>query len=237
MNLASTARMPLYCRACLWALAWAPVLPAPLPPHGPSTASSAARSPRWSSSRRGWRRRRRSAAITRITWGHRCWGALCSSGEQRGNSVHVWGDGGGSQRVARVLPLYLLPRGLPLCMYAGTLSLLLPRSLYAGAVSLASLSSYCSCPPSSPPPLLCRSCQPGLPVQLLQLPFTRSEDLYFVLVNPVFEAPTAEMRAVLPKMVPMKSMINNCCQGGSLVRGCEDCGPEGQVQWNKRHSP
>ena len=53
----------------------------------------------------------------------------------------------------------------------------------------------------------------------MQLPFTRSEDLYFVLVNPVFEAPTAEMRAVLPKMVPMKSMINNCCQGGSLVRG------------------
>ena len=39
-----------------------------------------------------------------------------------------------------------------------------------------------------------------------------------MLVNPVFEAPTAEMRAVLPKEVPMKSMINNCCQGGSLVR-------------------
>jgi hypothetical protein len=62
-----------------------------------------------------------------------------------------------------------------------------------------------------------RSCKPGHPTQLLQLPFSRSEDLYFVLVNPVFEAPTAEMRAVLPKEVPMKSMINNCCQGGSLV--------------------
>ncbi|GAX85505.1 hypothetical protein CEUSTIGMA_g12921.t1 [Chlamydomonas eustigma] len=66
--------------------------------------------------------------------------------------------------------------------------------------------------------VLIRSCKPGHPVQLLQLPFSR-DDLYFVLVNPLFEAPTAEMRAVLPKEVPMKSMINNCCQGGSLVTG------------------
>ena len=71
------------------------------------------------------------------------------------------------------------------------------------------------CPPLSIAP---RSCKPGHPVQLLQLPFSKSEELHFVLVNPVFEAPTAEMRAVLPKEVPMKSMINNCCQGGSLVR-------------------
>ena len=69
-----------------------------------------------------------------------------------------------------------------------------------------------------PFPNLPRSCKPGHPVQLLQLPFSKSEELHFVLVNPVFEAPTAEMRAVLPKEVPMKSMINNCCQGGSLVR-------------------
>jgi homoserine kinase len=54
-------------------------------------------------------------------------------------------------------------------------------------------------------------------VELLQLPFGGKE-LHFVLVNPLFEAPTAQMRAVLPKQVPMKSMINNCCQGGSLVR-------------------
>ncbi|KAF5843026.1 GHMP kinase, partial [Dunaliella salina] len=27
------------------------------------------------------------------------------------------------------------------------------------------------------------------------------------------------MRAALPKEVPMKSLINNCCQGGSLVAG------------------
>lgn len=61
-----------------------------------------------------------------------------------------------------------------------------------------------------------RSCKVGEPVELLRLPFNK-DNLYFVLVNPVFEAPTAEMRAVLPKEVPMKSMINNCCQGGSLV--------------------
>lgn len=46
----------------------------------------------------------------------------------------------------------------------------------------------------------CRSCSPGKPLELLQLPFS-GKDLFFVLVNPVFEAPTAEMRAVLPKEV------------------------------------
>ncbi|EFJ45216.1 hypothetical protein VOLCADRAFT_94379 [Volvox carteri f. nagariensis] len=67
--------------------------------------------------------------------------------------------------------------------------------------------------------VLIRSCKPGEPVELLQLPFTAAEELHFVLVNPRFEAPTAEMRAVLPREVPMKSMINNCCQGGALVAG------------------
>lgn len=67
--------------------------------------------------------------------------------------------------------------------------------------------------------VLIRSCKVGEPVQLLRLPFAAADKLYFVLVNPKFEAPTAEMRAVLPKEVPMKSMINNCCQGGSLVAG------------------
>ena len=38
-----------------------------------------------------------------------------------------------------------------------------------------------------------------------------------MLVNPVFEAPTAEMRAVLPASVPMASAIRNCAMGGSLV--------------------
>lgn len=41
--------------------------------------------------------------------------------------------------------------------------------------------------------------------------------LYFVLVNPLFEAPTKQMRAVLPKEVPFKSMIHNSTQGGALV--------------------
>ncbi|GLI59812.1 hypothetical protein VaNZ11_001779 [Volvox africanus] len=67
--------------------------------------------------------------------------------------------------------------------------------------------------------VLIRSCKPGEPVELLQLPFAAADRLHFVLVNPCFEAPTAEMRAVLPKEVPMKSMINNCCQGGALVAG------------------
>ena len=54
------------------------------------------------------------------------------------------------------------------------------------------------------------------PLDLQQLRFAKG-DLYFVLVNPKFEAPTAEMRAVLPKMVPMVAAINNSAMGGSLV--------------------
>ena len=61
--------------------------------------------------------------------------------------------------------------------------------------------------------LLRRSCNP-LDIQRLSFP----GDLYFVLVNPVFEAPTAEMRAVLPRQVAMTSAIHNCAMGGSLVR-------------------
>jgi len=41
--------------------------------------------------------------------------------------------------------------------------------------------------------------------------------LYFVLVNPVFEAPTAKMRAALPADVPFKSMVHNATHGGALV--------------------
>ncbi|GFH29310.1 uncharacterized protein HaLaN_27948, partial [Haematococcus lacustris] len=64
------------------------------------------------------------------------------------------------------------------------------------------------------------SCTPGVPIELLPLALAPAAcELYFVLVNPVFEAPTAEMRAVLPKQVSMSAMINNCCQGGSLVAG------------------
>lgn len=54
--------------------------------------------------------------------------------------------------------------------------------------------------PTGPPGSRCRrSCDP---LDLQRLPF--SGDLWFVLVNPRFEAPTAEMRAVLPKEIPMK---------------------------------
>jgi len=73
------------------------------------------------------------------------------------------------------------------------------------------------------PPALLSSCHTGVavcrglkPLDIRQLLFAKG-DLYFVLVNPKFEAPTAEMRAVLPKMVPMLSAINNSAMGGSLV--------------------
>jgi homoserine kinase len=72
------------------------------------------------------------------------------------------------------------------------------------------------------PPHL-RSCDP---LDLVRLPYgalsslgstSAVPPLYFVLVNPKFEAPTAKMRAALPPSVPFKSMVHNCCQGGSLV--------------------
>ena len=62
--------------------------------------------------------------------------------------------------------------------------------------------------------ILIRSCKP---LDLQRLPF--AGDLWLVLVNPLFEAPTAEMRAVLPKEVPMAAVINNCAMGASLVAG------------------
>ena len=41
--------------------------------------------------------------------------------------------------------------------------------------------------------------------------------LFFALVNPIFEAPTAQMRAVLPRTVPMEAAVSNCAAGGALV--------------------
>lgn len=46
---------------------------------------------------------------------------------------------------------------------------------------------------------------------------SKTPPLYFVLVNPVFEAPTAKMRAALPKEVPFKSLVHNSTHGGALV--------------------
>jgi homoserine kinase len=63
--------------------------------------------------------------------------------------------------------------------------------------------------------VLVRSCDP-LDLQALTY---GSDDLFFVLVNPKFEAPTAEMRAVLPKEVPMASVVNNSSMGATLVAG------------------
>ncbi|GFR49463.1 hypothetical protein Agub_g11523 [Astrephomene gubernaculifera] len=96
------------------------------------------------------------------------------------------------------------------------------RLILAGLASEAAVSGYHA--DNVGPSLLggfvlIRSCAPGQPVELLQLPLPPAARLYFVLVNPRFEAPTAQMRAVLPKEVGMKAMINNCCQGGALVAG------------------
>lgn len=62
--------------------------------------------------------------------------------------------------------------------------------------------------------ILVRSCDP---LDLQRLEF--DGDLWFVIVNPLFEAPTAQMRAVLPQEIPMKSFIHNCAMGASLVAG------------------
>jgi homoserine kinase len=73
--------------------------------------------------------------------------------------------------------------------------------------------------------VLIRTCQPDLPLDILQLPFgsepssSSLSELWFVLVNPLFEAPTAQMRAALPKQVAMSSAVKNCAAGGALVAG------------------
>lgn len=89
--------------------------------------------------------------------------------------------------------------------------------VYAGLASEAAVSGYHAdniAPALLGGFILIRSCDP-LDLQRLAFP----GDLFFVLVNPKFEAPTAEMRAVLPKEVPMKQVINNCSMGGTLVAG------------------
>ena len=64
-----------------------------------------------------------------------------------------------------------------------------------------------------------RGCRSTRPLDLQRL--EAGGPLWFVLVNPRFEAPTVEMRAVLPREVPMAAQIHNAAMGGSLVRpGC-----------------
>ncbi|XP_024374981.1 homoserine kinase [Physcomitrium patens] len=55
------------------------------------------------------------------------------------------------------------------------------------------------------------------PLHLIPLSFPGGKDLYFVLVIPDFEAPTKEMRAVLPTEISMKKHIANCSQASALV--------------------
>jgi homoserine kinase len=55
------------------------------------------------------------------------------------------------------------------------------------------------------------------PLDLIPLPFPSEKELFFVLVTPAFEAPTKEMRAVLPKNITMKDHIQNCSQAAALV--------------------
>ncbi|XP_057803155.1 homoserine kinase-like [Salvia miltiorrhiza] len=55
------------------------------------------------------------------------------------------------------------------------------------------------------------------PLELMQLKFPQEKSLYFVLVNPEFEAPTKKMRAALPPEVSISNHVWNCSQAGALV--------------------
>lgn len=57
------------------------------------------------------------------------------------------------------------------------------------------------------------------PLELIPLRLGNDAKLWFVLVNPKFEAPTAKMRAALPPNITMKAAVSNCTQGGALVAG------------------
>ncbi|CAA0825514.1 Homoserine kinase [Striga hermonthica] len=55
------------------------------------------------------------------------------------------------------------------------------------------------------------------PLELVQLRFPDDRSLFFVLVNPEFEAPTKKMREALPPEITMSHHIWNCSQAGALV--------------------
>ncbi|OVA00645.1 Homoserine kinase [Macleaya cordata] len=57
------------------------------------------------------------------------------------------------------------------------------------------------------------------PLDIIRLKFPSEKDLFFVLVNPEFEAPTKKMRAVLPTEIGMSDHIWNSSQAGALVAG------------------
>ncbi|PIM97003.1 Homoserine kinase [Handroanthus impetiginosus] len=55
------------------------------------------------------------------------------------------------------------------------------------------------------------------PLELMQLQFPHEKSLFFVLVNPEFEAPTKKMRAALPQEITMSHHVWNSSQAGALV--------------------
>jgi homoserine kinase len=55
------------------------------------------------------------------------------------------------------------------------------------------------------------------PLRLVKLPFPRDSELFFVLVSPEFEAPTKEMRSVLPWSVSLAQHVANCSRAAALV--------------------
>jgi len=58
------------------------------------------------------------------------------------------------------------------------------------------------------------------PLTLLPLAYgSDAGELWFVLVTPVFEAPTREMRAALPKIISMPLHVANAAAGAGLVAG------------------
>jgi homoserine kinase len=63
--------------------------------------------------------------------------------------------------------------------------------------------------------VLIKSTEPTLVLQPLECP----SDLWFVVVTPVFEAPTRKMRAALPKSVSMQLHIENTGAAGELLLG------------------
>lgn len=98
------------------------------------------------------------------------------------------------------------PTSIPLVLH----SHLTNKATYKQQNKQQTKTTWKSTIPSPPTPY--RSCDP---LDIQQLEF--AGDLWFVLVNPKFEAPTAQMRAVLPTHVPMKQVIQNSSMGATLV--------------------
>mmetsp|Transcript_26650 Transcript_26650/g.44650 ORF Transcript_26650/g.44650 Transcript_26650/m.44650 type:complete len:418 (+) Transcript_26650:430-1683(+) len=64
--------------------------------------------------------------------------------------------------------------------------------------------------------ILVRCYEPSLKLQKLEF---GGDEVWFVVVTPVYNCPTREMRAALPKMIDFKQHTHNCSAGASLVSG------------------